>query len=276
MDSVYSTRLRRRIEKYQKAQRLWEEGLSTRQIGKRLDIPHSTIWSWVATDQSPEGIVSCLKRVQLEPTEDFGHLCGLVLGDGYVFAKKSRNYGIGVATTDPELRELFSQLVESFSLTPITYERKDEREKWGKKYVQTVLECETNSKTMYSFFNEIKLNDHRWIYPEEMDCEEFRKGFLRGMFDAEGTINLSEREKRRLPHPRIWFGQKHSECVNVICNLLQQLEIESNVYREPDFFRLDIYRINSVRRFYTQVNFGLPRKKKKLEEYAELRGWETS
>jgi hypothetical protein len=47
------------------------------------------------------------KEISLDPSEDLGYVCGLIIGDGWLFKAWTRNFGVHLESTDMELIQAF-------------------------------------------------------------------------------------------------------------------------------------------------------------------------
>lgn len=212
------------------------------------------------------------KNISLRPTEDLGYFCGLVLGDGSLYVRKKRRYYvIRLETTDSSLLACFVKVARKLGLNPRIGRRRRKRVIWGKFYDQTFLHVRANSKVIYEFLRRCKLPDYHWQYPQKCDTHEFARGFLRGMFDADGSVDFCNGA------PRVSLVSKHRENLNQIQSLLSSLGIYSSmIANHPNASTLRIIRRSGILTFYREVGFGLERKQMKLEKGIENKKWLNS
>jgi intein-encoded DNA endonuclease-like protein len=202
-------------------------------------------------------------KIDLTPTEELGYLCGLVMGDGYLYKAKSRNYTIGLETTDEELANAFVETVNHVfpQLSVCVNERKRKHGFSAKKSVIIT----TSSKMLYEALRPFKLPDYRWIIPSFIDTKDSLRGFIRGIFDTEGGVHKPI--IHRIHPPRVYCYSKHKENLTEVKEILMELFGINGFWSSKRITTLYIGDINSVTLFYSEIGFGLPRKRLKLERY---------
>lgn len=275
-DKIWRGRFRQRVSNeprdssalYNRAIGLYQQGLRPPDIARELRIRIGIIYKWIHREYAPRsGFCGHTRLVNLEPTEDLGYLTGLVFGDGSIsHSKKTRNREVRLSTTDPELLECFIDVVRKLGLNPHTWKRQREREKWGRFYRQTELCASADSKILYEFLGKYKLPDYRWQYPQECGTNGFAKGFLQGIFDAEGCVALGNRQAHKY-FKLVSLCQKPLENIRQVKELLSGFGINCIAYeRKKGGYDLSIGRWRDLKLFHRLIGFRLPRKQQKLEK----------
>lgn len=135
-----------------------------------------------------------------------------------------------------------------------------------KPYSTTLFKVQLVSKEWYEKLNPLK-KDLVWLKETNF---EVKMGFLRGLFDSEGSVEPSRFT--------ITLTNKNVELLTLIRNILFQLEIDSSIYTgrnssihtERTISRLAIYGRKNAKKFHEQIGFYIERKMKKIEEMIGL------
>jgi len=208
------------------------------------------------------------REIELKPTFWTGYFCGLVLGDGYLESSKTRNYRIGVLSTKKELRGQFIKAVRKISpaMTVFQTQRRISRSfPNGVRREDMHYRVIFNSKELYQALRPFKKRDSIWEIPTFLTSRASLRGFLRGIFDAEGSVTLTN--SKREWHFHLDLTSKHRSNLNSIAWLLLRFGIFCYTYYIPaGEFELEIGDRDSLRRFAKFINFGLSRKRKRLNE----------
>jgi len=114
------------------------------------------------------------------------------------------------------------------------------------------------SKELYDFFtNKDKMLEYANKYP---------KSFIRGFFDAEGSVELYKRRRGNYSY-RISIYNNDVELLRLIHEKLLTIGIRSHLYRDKrGHYFLAICDKASIKRFAILVGSSIERKRKKLEE----------
>jgi len=206
---------------------------------------------------------SCIP-VDLSPTDNLGYFTGLMFGDGcicYQNAERTKNYDMRVFTTDQQLATAFINSCKKFGLNTTVQQSNFKGIKWGRYYDQNNIIVSVYSKILFDFLCPYKKANSAWIYPENYKSEEFVKGFLRGIYDAEGSVSGHGGKNIRID-----FCQKFSENVLKVKELLSQLGIQSNFYagKGRNIAKLAIYKKEYIEKYAKTIGFSMPRKTGKL------------
>jgi len=212
--------------------------------------------------------------VTIGPTFDHGYITGFILGDGcatkgsyLVHGKKTPNYKVLVGTTVKQTAEHFRDKMQATfpQLSPYfretTHKYKDGRIPYFEVWV--------SSKEFWGFIRPLKLPDFAWRFPGELGSEDFKRGFLQGIFDAEGCI-YQNHGKRGFPsydtlYWRIEIGQKQRGNLDQICTLLREFNISGVISPENNshMWKLTIAKRDQVLLFCKEVSFALPKKEER-------------
>ena len=197
----------------------------------------------------------------LSPTKELGYLCGLIAGDGWL-DKNSRNYSIHVVTTRVEFAWHTARAMNRVGLSPVLGERLGTRTfPNGTTRTDKMFSVIANSKILYEALRPYK-RAYYWRIPKFLTTDESLRGFLQGIFDAEGSA----------PPPSgigggaIRLVQKSKSHILIIKKLLGKYGISCQVHPTRNCWRLNICGKENKKRFYELIGFGLDYKQKKLEE----------
>jgi len=199
------------------------------------------------------------KKYDLAPDADLGWLVGIILGDGYIWRMQSGGYVIGLDTPEAFYAALFaSTMAKRFpGLWVRQYFRRRNRFFRSGKFVEEVYSVRAVSRFFYDFLRPHKQPDFHWTIPFSIrESHACIRGFLQGIYDAEGGVQTSG--------PRICLTSKHSQNLSPVEDLLQEFGIESRLYRDRNCSRLFIWRKKSMRLFGDEIGFRLPRKQQRL------------
>lgn len=204
----------------------------------------------------------------LSMTFDFGYLCGLVLGDGYLFRTKNGNYRVGLETTDEELATIFVDITRKMGFNPLLYRRSKNRSfATGQVYSNESCAITINSKQLYDLLRPFKKEDSFWDIPSFLfENEEAITGFLSGIFDAEGTVQMGE---SGCSNGKIGISSKHKENLEQVRALLERSGLKAKIYPYTKPI-LVISRYSDKSLFYSKIGFRLKRKNQRLSKMLSL------
>lgn len=198
--------------------------------------------------------------VDLKPTFELGYFGGWLLGDGSLNKTKRRNYIISFETTRPEMIPLWrGSFISVFpQLSPLISSRVKTRSfPNGSQRTDRLFSIRLNSKVVYEAFYPYKCRDYLWGFPKFLNTTKAKRGFLRGYFDAEGSIH----------GVGITLTSKHRSNLEKIVGLLAEFSIESVIYRPGTILYIP-HRF--VQRFVNLIGFGIKAKANKLEHNLAL------
>jgi len=174
---------------------------------------------------------NCLK-IDLTPNWNYGYFLGLTLGDGSIWhSKRTGNYYIQLESTNRELVNLFREAGKILGLHPTTEKPQFRESSFSPKKLH--YRTRATSKVLFSLLRPLKLDDSYWKLPS-LPTKESRRGFLAGLFDAEGSVSKD----------RLDYSSKHVENLEQLLPLLKELELyEGKVEITPNYSSNEMYRL---------------------------------
>jgi intein-encoded DNA endonuclease-like protein len=213
-----------------------------------------------------EKLLKQFRPVSLPFSSDFGYILGSLFGDGCLHLEKNRQkWMICLDVKDKEFAEEFAKAINR------CFKNLIKNSATHRKPVKPFFTCgRWHVRIQRDEISRILINfsfgRHYWRISNEMfnASSEFRRGLLRGFFDAEGSVNV----KRRA----ISACSTNMDGLIGIQKILESLGIDSIVYRvnnrnsfgkKPKFY-LMISRAKNIISFAEQIGFSIPRKKNQL------------
>jgi intein/homing endonuclease len=190
------------------------------------------------------------------------YLLGFIMGDGYLW-----NYGRGYRVmanigNDYEFgKKLQRYIKDELGLNSFIYKRKGKNS----------FDLRISSKALYFKFRQYKpasYNSHYWRVHENIFAADYdiKSAFLRGIFDAEGSVNPWV----------ISLDIVCKEAIEDLKSLLKSLHIESKIHRYTEsltgykpraiFYRLTISGKENLTKYAQKVGFFIDRKQAKLSQ----------
>lgn len=231
------------------------KGKSVNAIKEKLEIPKSTVYYHFKKEVGQKQ-----KRNQPEIPEDQdfrGELCGIFAGDGNFYHEKSNHKyrtTITLNINDDYWNKLQDLLTEKLGKEPLTLKEPE----------FSRLRLRYESKILYKFFDK-RLD---WNKPDKTGSislkqkkypEEFKKGFLRGLIDTDGHLDLNQK--------RLSFNTISKPLAETTESLLSQLDLENKTYCFEDDREncRDMYRTyvtgEEVEKFITKIKPRHPKKR---------------
>lgn len=244
---------------------LYEQRLNDAQIAQKFELDPSTIRHWRRSrGLKPNCSRGQINKVSLEPTEELGYLCGLIMGDGSIyFARKTRNYRIIFSSTKKEFIELASEAIRKIGLrTCSTESMRTRRFPNGEVRTDKEYRVQANTKILYQALISYKGNKNKsWGIPKFLSTREGLVGFLKGIYDAEGSATTNIFRKQ------LWIciTSKFKEGLLEVKEILHKMGIDATLVEGKNCCWLYTLRKKSQRRFAELVGFNLSWKKDKLE-----------
>lgn len=189
--------------------------------------------------------------VDLSPSPELSYVIGAVLGDGTLYIH-SRRHEISLTVKDRDFAEEFAIRFGKLLGRKLNIET---RKMKGVKYYVV----RAGSKNLFYFLKQDldKLMPIVSEYPQE---------FLKGIFDAEGSVRLHGKDKE------VKLRNKNIKLTEYIRKLLANLGIEARAYvYEGDIASLVIAKYDSIVEFDRKIGFRITRKQKKLTEIRQRR-----
>lgn len=200
-------------------------------------------------------------------SEDMGYIIGFFQGDGHLKKDSSQEYSLYFYESDIQVIQLINKIIEkNFGIKGNIYKGENDRgHKW---YVLRIC-----SKPIYLFFkNVLGLKSGKKIRNIEApdiiknSNEDVQINFIRGFFDAEGTIG----ENIKCPWLEIGQASKDKPC-EILFWIKNKLDQKGIKLREPrriknqEFFRIRTSKRETIKRFFDKISTDHPKKIKKFE-----------
>jgi intein-encoded DNA endonuclease-like protein len=178
-----------RIAMHDDVLRLHREGLSYSQLMEKIyekygkQLPLSTISHWVNKIHNPLGR---LNKFNEKPSPELAYIIGVILSDGYKYIGKKFQYNLRLAVNDREFTEKFAEC-----LTKVLGKKRPYKPSFDRKRKRWIIVgC---SIRLFEFLNR-PLKELKTCIEYDKDCVS---AFLRALFDAEGSIYVKIRGRRR-------------------------------------------------------------------------------
>ena len=265
-----------RLKAYNKAMEFKRQGLEIKEIFKKLqaenlEVNLSTLYDWLKFGRHPKNRLNIIMNFD----GNFSYLVGLIIGDGCfykVMEKGSYNRGrICFGSKDKELAEKFS-IIASIVL--------DKKKPYHYRWAET-------SKVYFSEFCSKQFVEFLLQPFEKVEkvIEPYISDFLKGIFDAEGSISIRYQNNR--VYPRIFLTNANIKLINYIKTKLKEMDINSTIQlntpegkekkifnkktkTNKDVYNLCIENIEGVRKFAEIINFSIEHKKRKLDQILNI------
>lgn len=255
------------------------ENKSLNQIAREIGVEDESIRRWMLKYKIPRR--GRTKPISLVPSEDLGYFCGVVIGDGSIMPVREGCGAVSLQTHEWEFANLFKEtarrLFPALSSKIQTFLTKPQT--WRGYTIQSSIRYSVvlSSIILYNALRPYKQPDSRWEIPKFLTTLESHKGFLQGIFDADGSVSRNKYWKLKEPgwSGRTWFGRivlssKHRESLEQVQELLfRQFGTSSKVHTSSRVSMLQIGDYENKTKFYKQIGFRLERKMKILAEDLE-------
>ncbi len=267
-----------RIKLYEKVLELRKAGLGYKRVSKKIKelygvaLSPAVIVGWCRGVHTPYNGIRIPTIDFLKPSPKLAYIIGVVAGDGWAVKnrRESGGYKVGVKVRDMDFVEEFARclgrVLRREPPKPISV-------KGG------LLEVRVQSKALYQLLQ--KPIDFERIGRFVEHCEDCKRGFLRGFFDSEGSVNKRD--------GGIYCVNTDVRLLEYVQKLLRALGIETSGPRinmrkgaahkrwgRIIMARKDVYcvevRAKDRLEFYRRVGFTIKRKQQNLEEYLRRRG----
>lgn len=259
-----------------KIKKLYLEGLSSREVGKRLGISHVRVLALLKKEnidrRSITKIIPNQNYKQLTPER--AYILGVMCGDGCVFSgfarKKNWQFKLYIVQLSVKDKDFIDEYMRCFykvyGITPSLHrrERSKENAKWSSIWVAKV-----SRKEVYKDLSSYKFSCRGWTVPEEIagsSNEKIISAFLRGFYDSEGSALKSIRS--------FYIGVYSTNYSGLIAiqNLMKKLQIDtSKIYidKRPKrkVFYFTIGRKKALGIFLNKIGFSIKRKQNRVKEY---------
>jgi len=185
--------LETRMKMYEDVLKLGRQGLKYKEIQKiiykkhRKRLPIPTAFHWINEKHNPLGKVN---KFDEKPSPELEYIVGTMFSDGYKYIGKKSRYSLRLDVNDREFAEKFAEC-----LTKVLGKKKPYKPFWSKSKKQWIIEgC---SVQLYKFLDR-PLEE---LKPYIEHCKDCVASFLRALYDAEGSICVKikgRKRKRRL------------------------------------------------------------------------------
>ena len=248
------------------SKRRWARLDERERISKMMSGENSHFYGKTWTKEMRKLLSRPRVKVNIGHSQEWGYIIGLVLGDGCVRQKSNGNYEVVVASSRPEIVDLFYESVLRLGLHCI-YGIRPVKAAGFSKSVGICYDATVSSKKLYLYLRPYKYDDFHFTIPDivyrykEMAC-----GFLQGFFDAEGGVYLVKNSLVNRGNIQCW--SKHLDNLIQVKRLLAVLGIESYVHEEKKksiSTRLSISDFANRILFRELVGFRIKRKQERLD-----------
>lgn len=204
------------------------------------------------------------------PEEKIGEIIGAFAGDGSYYYSKNKNgggkhvirYSLSISR-DMQYVEYLINLLKKLNLNPFLY----------KKEKENALDIAVNSKELIDFIHTFLCWEDKRTYSirliKELDKynEDFLKGFVRGLMDTDGYVEVSN----------VSCGVVSKGLIKNLAQILDKFNLKyklSTKIREPlrrNLFLIRIYR-NSLDKYYNLIGFSNLYKLEALKRIIKING----
>jgi intein-encoded DNA endonuclease-like protein len=196
-----------------------------------------------------------------------GYVCGVICSDGkIVWNEKHSNYAISLETLSNEFAKLF---MENLKL----HTRKEPRMGIHRR-MSRGIPVHMNTVTVYgrkdveNFITRyrVEYGKRNWsVPPMAFNDTDFRRGFLRGFFDGNGSVSVSTSKEEGKKRAIMVYSVNESG-LREVEKILNTEGIRTLFYPAGKCFTIKINGKNRIQTFMDKVNFGLNDKKRRLDE----------
>jgi len=259
------------MQLYEEAKNLYEtKGWGRRRIGKHLGISPSTVSSWLYKGKNP---TRAFNRTNLNPSYSLSYVIGVYCGDGSVsdsYASNTRCGRIRLTATDKDFVEEFRK-----HLVRVIRPRYDGAYPIWKEEPRAKIRQTTYGVTGYSTVLGTFLKEN---IEKQKECVlNYPSGFLKGLFDSEGSLGRGE----------IYCEMTERDVLKWTQKILDKLGIKSSIRnhrregREVSLpngqkstttkttYRLEIFSKSNLIKFKNKVGFSIKRKQSTLNQIVE-------
>ena len=201
----------------------WGEGLTIKEIGKKLPVCHEVVWKSMIHFNVPrrgKGETSILKP-NLEMNKNLAYLIGAILGDGYIFDNGKGRYYIDInAGLSKKFAERCSNCLREMGLNPNMYLIKNHIKNGGSAYWRVVV----FSKIFIKWLKKTGIKELDWLF----NSDNVKIEFVRGFADAEGW---TQKERHTI---RVKAGNTDKKLIDFVYKLLSETGFHPIIYKwEP-------------------------------------------
>lgn len=245
-----------RVNAYDLMIELKESGISRANIIKtvvsRFGVSYQTVYYWYQYNKSPLG------NRKLKNNKEMFYVLGALLGDGCAYYwKKGKTYMV-ILVGEREFVNKFS-----YKLSKCT----GRRIKGCFIESKNVWTLKTHNFELYLLLRELRENPNQiFDVLDEQNYWEYSLQFIEGFFDAEGCVKVIKEKCRKTPKICLDITNTNQEYLDVIKKMLketvniegrysiQKSYISKDGIRRKDSYHLRIYKKDSIRKFFDNMN----------------------
>ena len=180
----------------------------------------------------------------VKPSFALGYVLGTLWGDGYICKSHC-----GIEVTDKDFADFFKEQIKK--IYPYYIEERIIVRKIPTISKKALYLIKINSQEYVRFLNNIS-KEEILLMPYE-----FKSGFLRGMFDSEGSVTLFNLDDKRKIIRVISFSQSINEGLEIVLKLLDEFELSyslqyssnSGFIKNKKYCNVRIFVLNNLERF---------------------------
>lgn len=201
----------------------YTQGLSTVDIARQLGVSRNVVWEYMEMynlERRSAGNAGAIKRrshyfdegyFEEIDTDDKAYILGFILGDGTLIDRgSSKRLQIGIADDDGDLLEAIAMRLGDYSLV-----RREIRPLTPTERPKALLRCDSVRLVDDLVRQGIPLGRKSGIEPFiELASERLTWGFIRGVFDADGSIRVY---KRQSLVKGTWYGPHQRAKWSITC-----------------------------------------------------------
>jgi len=196
-------------------------------------------------------------KSMIKPNFQLGYVLGALNGDGAI------NYmGASLEVTDLDFVDYFTEQLTIIYPYKIGHNKRNRGKNRKLTYVVSIY-----SRSYGKFLKEYNL---KLI---SLKSENFKRGFLKGFYDSEGSVRASNLDNKKITKREISFVQKSFDTINLISVLLKQFNIShkinshigSGFNKEGKYYTISIYGFDNLLIFKNKIGFSINRKSKILD-----------
>jgi len=252
------TSIEKKLELFEKAKKLHQNGLSFRKIAKILGINRITVMRWIKGINKPSGNWD----IDLSPSPHLSYFLGALLGDGSIRRKvHNYKYEIRLRVKDKDFAEEFAKCSSKILRKKVKIGKDIDKTRCGERYSISIC-----NKRLWEFLTMHSMEEIIEI------AKAYPKEFLRGLFDAEGSssktsISFSNTNQlliKTVKNLLKFFGMKAK--IRISIKKGQKVKIRESFYvAKKDVYVVYIYGKDNIEKFSKEIGFSIKRKLKRIK-----------